>query len=584
MRAPYLSINSIHFTDVSEKYNVKGYNYFGGHGICWVDVNGDGKLDIYVKNVGGKIYNIPNNLFINYGDYFSEEANIRGVSDSYGLGTHGAVFADFDNDEDLDLVSTTTFSMTPSYNHLYQNDGSGFFYDITSAITPPQDTNVSCRGVAAADFDCDGDIDFYFSDALENPYAQYSFLLPPEKLQNFYINNEDGTFSPEYRGISWSGFVQGVTAIDIDGDGDIDIAEARWTPPSTIYLNNGKGHFIDSGQAMGLPSCLGVHDNGMTFGDIDNDGDLDLAIIGEGRVDIYKNKGSYFVLFQSIGLNNNKSGFHVSFGDFDHDGKLDMYVSGGNVYKNNGAGFFSLVPANISGLNASLDMRDPRSCALGDFDNDGDLDIYATDKHGYNVLFRNDCNDSNWIQVDVIGHTGGIDGIGTKLDLYIAGHVGETQFLKGHREIQGEYGYLGQDMSIVHFGASASLQYDLKLTFLDNTERIIKNINPPKKVFVSYPFVYPPINFKGIRKDNEILFYREKGIYLTWEKNPKNENIIKYRIYIIQNGERTLLEEVSANTFSFFLRTAQDNKQYEFALTAVNKDNKEGNPAYVTVN
>ena len=97
----------IRFANATTKFGVKGYSYFGGHGISWVDVNGDGKLDIYVKNVGSPkgILELDNNLFINYGTYFLEEAVQRGVADGYAIGTHGAVFADLDSDQDFDLFS-----------------------------------------------------------------------------------------------------------------------------------------------------------------------------------------------------------------------------------------------------------------------------------------------------------------------------------------------------------------------------------------------------------------------------------------------------------------------------------------------
>jgi hypothetical protein len=522
-------------------------------------------------------------LFINYGDYFLEEAADRGVTDAYGFGTHGAVFADLDNDRDFDLFSTTTFDRTTAHNHIYQNDGKGFFSDMTYGITPPQNINTSARGVAAADFDGDGDIDLYFSNALPNTDPFNPSLFPPKKLKNFYINEGNETFANEYRGISWTGFVQGVTAVDIDGDGDIDIAEARWTPPSTIYLNDGTGHFSDAGGAMGLPQTLGVRDGGMTFGDVDNDGDLDLALIRAGNVDVYINTGIIFELKQMIVPDKSSGGAHVCFGDFDHDEDLDLYVSGGNVYENDGTGIFMLVLSNISGLETSLDTIDPRGSALGDFDNDGDLDIYIADADYYNVLLRNDCNDSNWIQVDIIDHNRAIGGIGTKLDLYVAGHVGEPNFLRGHREIHGEYGYLGQDMPTAHFGASSGSIYDLKVTFFDKLEKVIQNITPGQKIQVAYPHVYAPLNFTGSRSENKALFYRESLIMLSWDENPDNENIQKYRIYEMDGENRTFLADVSADTFRYMLRHVNKYRQYRFALTAVDLNDTEGEAAYLTL-
>jgi len=578
---PLVSFGDIRFSDVTDKYGVKGYNYFGGHGICWVDVNSDGKLDIYVKNVGGIIYDVPNNLFINYGNFFLEEAAARGVEDAYGHGTHGAVFADIDNDEDFDLFSTTSYLRSVSHNHIYRNDGLGFYSDITSGISPPQTTNYATRGVAAADFDGDGDIDLYFSNPLQDVYEYNPYPFPPKKIGNFYINHGDGTFTQRFRGINWTGFVQGVVAMDIDGDGDIDIAEAKWTPASTIYINDGKGRFSDSGKAMGLPQTLMIHENGMTFGDIDNDGDLDYAVIGRQEMTIYENEANFFHFKQKIIVNRS---FHVCLGDFDHDGDLDLYVSGGNVYENDGTGIFTKVLSNESGLISSRSILDPRGSALGDFDNDGDLDIYVVDADHYNVLFQNKCNDSNWIQVDIIDHNRAIGGIGTKLDLYTAGHVNEPKYLKGHREVHGEYGYLGQDMPTVHFGAPGGKNYDLKVTFFNGSSKVIENITPGQKIQVTYPRVYAPLNFTGSRNENRALFYRENVIVLEWQENPLNENIQGYRIYEIIGEQRTLLAETSAQTFSYMLRNMDKDKSYQFALTAFDGDNKEGEAAFLTIN
>jgi hypothetical protein len=574
----------IHFTDVSQALSARGAIYFGGHGICWVDANGDGRLDIYVKNAAGwGIYDVPNNLLINYGSYFADEAATRGVQDAHGLGTHGAVFADYDNDLDFDLFSTTTFHHTTAHNHLYQNDGTGLFTDVTSVISPAQTENTEARGVAAADFDGDGDLDFYFSNPVDNTDPYTIKIFPPVYKNNFLMNNGDGTFTATNRGIAWICFTQGVSAVDVDGDGDIDIAEARWAAPSTIYLNDGTGNFQNSGASMGLSQGSDINDNGMTFADIDTDGDLDLAVIGANRADLFKQSGGFFSWSQTFPITGQPAGFHVCFGDFDHDGDLDLYVSGDNVYENDGTGLFSQILPGVSGLQPSLDTLDPRGSALGDYDDDGDLDIYIADADNYNVLLRNDLNDSNWLKVEVWDWTEGAGGIGTKLDLYSAGHAGESAHLKGHREIQGEYGYLGQDMPAVHFGAP-SPPYDLKVTFTDGTSKIFSSLSSGQTFQARYPMVYAPLNLTGERKVNKALFYWESLIVLSWEQNPANENIFKYRIYEVTDGSRTLLGDVDGDIYSYMLRHTDKSKTYVLEVAAVNTSLTEGKAERVVVN
>jgi len=583
--SPLLLSGSMHFTNVTAKYNVGGYSYFGAHGVCWVDVNNDGKLDLYIKNEDAKgVLNVENILYINYGNVFSDEAFIRGVSDAYPPGTHGAVFADLDNDKDFDLFSTTTYGgISPSYNHIYENDGAGYFQDITGNISPSQDIDTFSRGVAAADFDGDGDIDLFFSNPLPDAKPFRTQPSPPQQLKNFYMNNGDGTFTWTYRGIEWNGFVQGVSAVDIDQDGDIDIAEAKWAPPSTVYLNDGNGYFHKAGGSLGLPLTINVKDNGMSFADIDNDGDLDFAVIGGHRIDIYKNNEGIFQKYNSMSTAGSNSGFHCCFGDFDHDGDLDLYESGGYFYQNDGQGNFVYVSLNLSALMASLNTVDPRSSALGDFDRDGDLDIFIADKRGYNVLLRNDIDDSNWIQVEILSdQTGGKGGIGVKLFLYKGGHLGESGYLKGFREITGEYGYLAQDMPAAHFGAPQSSTYDLKIEFLNGEQRTLSGIVPGQKIQTAY--ILPPVNLTGERKLNKALFYYEDIIQLTWNANPDNKNITKYRIYRIEEWRKLdYLDEISAENLVYYIRNTSNDTQYIFAVTAVDSNNIEGAPAYVTV-
>ncbi len=579
------SFAQLRFTEVSQLYMVRGYSFFGGHGAAWVDINRDGRLDLYVKNVSSAtVPNPPDILYINYGTYFLDEATLRGVADAYAEGTHGAVFADFNKDRNLDLFASTTYYTSKGvFNHLYRNTGNGFFQDFSSAILPSPPLNTTTRGVAAGDFDRDGDIDFYFSNPLSDPDPANPYPSPPKSLANFLINNGDGTFTLAYRGVDWTGFTQGVSAVDFDNDGDIDLAEAKWGPPSTIYRNDGNGNFLNVGSLIGLPATANVFDNAMVFADLDNDGDLDLAIVGEGAVTLYRNTGTSFSKYEVILSSRTGGVAHCCIADFDNDGILELYLSGENIYENDGTGHFTVVPASVSGLAASLTAVDPRGCAAGDFDGDGDLDIYLTDKRGYNLFFRNERNNSDWIQVEIVSdHTGSYGGLNSKIDLYTAGQLGKKAYLKGYREIQGEYGYLGQDMPFAHFGAPSAggARYDLRVTFLDGRERTYLSLAPGQKIQVT--MISPPLNFRGVKKENKALFYRESLIELNWEPNPLNTNVQKYRLYKIDSGW-TLLAEVPGNQFEWTIRNVDKAKTYRFGITAVDEGGSESEPAYAVV-
>ena len=144
-------------------------------------------------------------------------------------------------------------------------------------------------------------------------------------------------------------------------------------------------------------------------------------------------------------------GFMAATGDFDNDGALDLYCPGGDyIFLNNGAADF--VPISNIGLpNTSSD--DPRCASLADIDNDGDLDIISTHKDGHNVLLQNDLLSSNcWIKVTLKRANGQIGPFGSKILVYVEGHIGENNYLLGFSELASQQGYLAQNQPTIHFG------------------------------------------------------------------------------------------------------------------------------------
>lgn len=479
------SFGQFKFKDKTFEVGVQGTSNFGGHGVCWRGRN------IYVKNVGGRIANITNNFFIYYGNHFVDEANIRGVDDGYAIGTHGAEFAG------PYLLSTTTFvNISPAHNHLYKDNGNGFFKDVTFMICPLQTKDMAPRGVAAGDFNGDNYLDFYFSNplSLSNKEHLRKDPFPPRKLANFYIG-EGNRFVNAYRGINWTGFIQGVACADMDGENGPDIIEAKYGAPTTIYLNDGKGWFHDAGEELGLSQMYDIKDTGASPGDFNNDAKMDLTIASDReRVIIYKNTGNrewgkLLKVHQVLIAPEGCGGFDVRWGDFNHDTWLDFFWNGVGVFENyekNGERYFKRVesPQLLQVIKRVLEMNDARGAALGDPDEDGDLDVYATDKKGYNLLLINEINNSDWIQVTILEGDTGLISLGAKAYLYDSGHMGEEEFLRGYREIMGEYGYLGQDMAAtVHFGAPSKngARYDSRVR-LGRRIWELRNIKPGKRI------------------------------------------------------------------------------------------------------
>lgn len=299
---------------------------------------------------------------------------------------HGDVaWADYDLDGHLDFILTGTSRQDSPFDgasYLYRNDGSGNFQQINAGL-------VGVFGSTAAwgDYDNDGDPDLLLtgSDASDAFFTRL-------------YQNDNGSFSDvsadlpnlAYASIAWG---------DYDDDNDLDLllsgAENGEALVTDIFRNDGGGAFTPIN--AGLP---GLAFSSTSWGDYDNDGDLDILITGgtlspqlfDGMVKVYRNNGGSF-----SEVNTNLPGIFYgtsAWGDYDNDGDLDILLAGsqgalgkriGQVFQNNNGTFDQTI--NLPGLffNAST---------WGDYDNDGDLDILFTgqDRSSNPVtsLYRND--------------------------------------------------------------------------------------------------------------------------------------------------------------------------------------------------
>ena len=180
---------------------------------------------------------------------------------------------------------------------------------------------------------------------------------------------------------------------DIDGDGTDDLFVSSWSPAerrSVVHLYRAQGGFFRDATArsrISLPQGAAY----ATFADFDNDGWLDLFVIGgEGRGHLFRNQGNgtFVDVTAKAGVADVKGARKALFVDLDHDGDLDLLLIGSGqrtVYRNNLDGSFTDVTAS-SGLAGSSDARD---AVFGDFDGDGRIDIFITNEHGSDVLFHN---------------------------------------------------------------------------------------------------------------------------------------------------------------------------------------------------
>ena len=388
-----------------------------GYGVAWGDYDNDGDLDLYLVNNG------PNKLFRNDGGGTFVDVTSGPLGDAGG--GFGVAWGDYDNDGDLDL-----YVSNDGANKLLRNDGGGTFVDATSG---PLGNTGSGYCVAWGDYDNYGDLDLYIA----NELGQANKLLRNEGVGTF-VDATSGPLGDTGRGI-------GVAWGDYDNDGDLDLYLANYGQANKLFRNQGGGTFVDA-----TTPPLGNTGNGVSvaWGDYDNDGDLDLYLANNGQANkLFRNEGyGTFVDATSGPLGDTGAGFGVAWGDYDNDGDLDLYLANyfgqaNKLFRNDGGGTF--VDATSGPLG---DTGDGSGVAWGDFDNDGDLDLYLSNNGQANKLFRNDvANGNHWLQVKLAGTASNRAGIGARVKV-VAGGI--TQI----RELSGGSGYGSQDALVASFG------------------------------------------------------------------------------------------------------------------------------------
>ncbi len=427
-----------------------------GSGVCLIDYDNDGDLDIYFAQGAplpgwkGK-KTLTNKLFRNDNGKWVDVTVAARVGDvSYSI---GCACGDVDNDGDTDMYVT---NYGPDV--FYLNNGNGTFSDKTKEVG--FDNRDWASSAAFFDADNDGWLDLYVANYVEfsvdkNPWCgeQSSghraycdpdvFMGIPDK---FYHNDGQGFFSDwteKSKIISDKGKGLGVIPGDVDADGDVDIYVANDKVMNLLYINNGIGIFSEEGLFAGV----GFNENGraeagmgVDFGDVNHDGYLDLFVTnfsGESNTLYINDKtGGFTDKTFRYGLGKpslDLLGFGTKFIDLDLDGWLDIFVVNGHVIDNislfnrdyNHAQrkqvflnkqtrlFNEFKPNKNDALNI---LGVGRGAAFGDIDNDGDTDVVISNNNGFASLMINQSKpNQNWVSIVVEGVKSNKDGIGARL-------------------------------------------------------------------------------------------------------------------------------------------------------------------------
>ncbi len=361
--------------------------------IAVADYDGDGDQDLYAANDRAVASERSGFLLRNDLGRFIETTAEAGVVHTGEVSS--AIFADYDNDRRLDL-----YIVRVGANLLYRNIGDGRFEDVT------QTAGVAGTGGGAkaifVDLDLDGDLDIYEA---------------RDGANRFYRNNGDGSFQERAAAAGIAG-EEGADSRDVvfgdfDGDRDVDLFVINANGSNALFSNARQGRFEDMTAESGL---AGAGSSGAAaVGDYDNDGFLDLfvtALSGGGHT-LYRNEGDGTFEVdrrsdQVLSAIRHLAGLGAVFFDFDNDGHLDLLVvgepRGGSgrgvfLFRNDGTGRFEEASRFLP-----RDLEGARGLTVADYNEDGDLDIFLAASDGRVRLLRNDgANVNHYFKIELVG-------------------------------------------------------------------------------------------------------------------------------------------------------------------------------------
>ena len=401
-----------------------------GPGVAFFDFDNDGWADIFMVNSGASDFYQPkaplkNALYRNNRDgTFTDVAEKAGVAGGREFGM-GCAIADYDNDGYPDILVTAYGRCT-----LYHNNGDGTFTDVTgkAGVASPGWTT----SAVWFDYDNDGRLDLFLCSFVEFSVTNNVFCGDNKLGKRFYCiprvfkptpsllyhNNGDGTFTEVSAGTDIQrarGKALGVVATDITGDGLMDLFVANDTVQNFLFANRGKGKWEEIALAAEVGySANGTPRSGMGVDatDINGDGkqDLFVANVDQEMFSLYKNDGNEFfsdvAAFHGVAQATRLlSGWGLKFFDYDNDGFVDLLLANGHpddmienysqqVRYKEPLVLFHHDGTKLSNVTSQAGpvfqkMFPARGLAVGDYDNDGRIDVLIGNNGEAPVLLKN---------------------------------------------------------------------------------------------------------------------------------------------------------------------------------------------------
>ncbi|MCX6206873.1 MAG: CRTAC1 family protein [Bacteroidetes bacterium] len=506
----------IEFADVSKTSGIDFTHFSGkrseqlpedmGSGAVWIDYDQDGNEDLVIINQSGPLTMTADEikksaahseLYHNNGNGTFTNVTIQSGLNFHGCGM-GVAVGDVDNDGFPDVFITAYGN-----NIYYRNNGNGTFTDQTKK-TGLGGKEGFWAGASWADYDKDGYLDLYVcgyvkysrlnkqvasqKDNREEP-AGINPLSFPSQRNLLYHNNKNGTFTElaVTAGVADpAGKSLSASWCDFNNDGWPDLYVANDVSDNVMYINKGDGTFNDVSHLAHVADYRGAM--GLGVGDWDNDGDMDLFVthwLAEEN-GFYTNKlinkekgenASQSLQFQDeaerYGLGQvslDDVAWGTSFFDYDNDTRLDLFTVTGStnqqgehpellvpmknrLFWNEGSDKGFAEVTSVSGEALSYENVG-RGAAFGDFDNDGDVDIFIVNNCGKAVLLRNDGGNKNsWLELKLVGTKSNRSAIGARIKI-VSGTVSQI------REVNNQSSYLSQNSLTQHIGLAKNSKVD----------------------------------------------------------------------------------------------------------------------------
>ena len=535
-----LSGASIQFSDVAPQAGLTDAFFCGsdekkeyiietlGGGVALFDYDKDGYLDAFFVT-GSRLEGFSsseeptNQLYQNNHDgTFSKVTQQAGLA--YGGWGQGVCAGDFDNDGFVDLF-VTYFGQ----NHLYRNTGKSKFADVTRQVGLAASKRWS-TGCAFVDYDLDGHLDLFVANYLvfdkteispagSSPDCQWKGQpvmcgprgLPGETNQLFR-NLGNGRFDDvsESSGVSSvkDRYSLSVTTLDYNEDGWPDIYVAVDAQPSILFRNNRDGTLKD----VAVPVNVALSEDGRkqagmgsAAGDFDGDGHLDLAKTNfiEDTANLYRNNGDESfedrVYRAGMGKNVQFMGWGVGFFDADNDSWPDLFMVNGHVYpeiekivpgnpyKQRRILYHNVGGAQYDDISASAGdgvttPHSSRGLAFGDFDNDGDVDLFINNMNETPSLLRNEGTSlGGFLSVKLAGRKSNRDGIGAWVTVY----AGERKMVQ---EVRSGSSFMSHSDRRLHFGlgeAELVEKIEIRWPARQSTVETITSVQPNQFVTIT---------------------------------------------------------------------------------------------------